>query len=43
MLCVMGGGGLCVCVCVCDGLGWKLMLCYYVRLEQQAFSNYIIA
>ena len=28
---------------VCNGLGWKLMLCYYVRLEQQAFSNYSIA
>ena len=30
-----------VCVCVTSSVG--MMLYYYVRLEQQAFSNYSIA
>ena len=34
----LGWGG---CVCVTGWVG--MMLCYYVRLEQQAFSNYSIA
>ena len=33
-----GGEGVCVCV-----TGWVgMMLCYYVRLEQQAFSNILL-
>ena len=37
-----GWGGDRGCVCMCTG--WVgMMLCYYVRLEQQAFSNYSIA